>query len=319
MPEEPVTDWLTANADDVDLVHVHAGLVDLPAPAALVDGVRRLDKPLVVTVYDLPYPDHPHGADIAAALDVLVRAADEVTTLTVGSARQILARWGRTAHVLPHPHVVAEDALGSPRRPRRDLTVGLYAGDLSAGSPSALIDDLVHHLAGTGARLRVDVHASVMDPSDAAHAPTFADRLRDLVATGAVELRLVEPASTGAGIVAHLDSLDVCVVWDHRAHSAWVEACYDLGVRALVPTRGFQAAQRPCLAIPTYRPDGVRVALRAALTHELPPQAPATQRLDERRLVALAHRELYAAVLSSRHARTRVPAPYVPRGTLEER
>jgi hypothetical protein len=83
-------------------------------------------------------------------------------------------------------------------------------------------------------------------------------------------------------------------------HSGWLEACFDLGTAVVAPSCGFYAQQRPCL---TYRHDesgldGVSLADAVRRAHgSSPPRASVTDRWDERRALAAAHRSLYARLL----------------------
>ncbi|MDO8107021.1 glycosyltransferase [Isoptericola sp. b441] len=337
MPHEPVARWLIEHRNEYDVVHLHLGLAELCDAAALRAALDEAAAPLVLTVHDLPTAGHPDPARLAAQLAATVPAADELITLTVGAARQLLAEYGRTAHVLPHPHVVPEALLSAPRVAHGGFVLGLYVGSLAAGVPTALLDEAVRYATDhPGVRVQVHANPDVMEPAvlgqeamepaalgqDASgagvagvavarsgpSAESFADALRRRASRGEVDLRIHRP-STVAEEIAALSDLDALLVWDHRAHSTWVEACFDLGVEILVPDRGHQAEQRPCRRIGP-EPGALGSALQAAIEPRQAERATATARLDERRLVALAHRVLYEAVLGQgRHTATDAPAP----------
>lgn len=109
--------WVTANAAAFDVMHVHFGF-DAVSPGDLttwVGELRAAGKPLVLTVHDLRNPHHREPGLHDAQLSVLVTSADAILTLTDGAATQVRSRWGRSALVLPHPHVVEEPTLRRPR------------------------------------------------------------------------------------------------------------------------------------------------------------------------------------------------------------
>ncbi|WP_324792659.1 glycosyltransferase [Streptomyces cyaneofuscatus] len=109
--------WVDEHADAFDVFHLHFGF-DAQTPAALQEllaALRRNGKPLVYTVHDLVNPHHVDEGEHQAQLDVLIPGADRLITLTPGAAQEIAARWGRTATVLPHPHVVEPEGLVRPR------------------------------------------------------------------------------------------------------------------------------------------------------------------------------------------------------------
>src|SRR5690606_36415719 len=124
---------------EFDLFHLHFGF-DACTPRQLqelVDTLRERGKPFVYTVHDLRNPHHEERSLHDAQLDVLVPAATELITLTAGAAAETERRCGRTATVVPHPHVVdlrtmavAHDALA--RRPTDDARVGLHVKCLRA-------------------------------------------------------------------------------------------------------------------------------------------------------------------------------------------
>ena len=116
-------EWVRAHADEFDIMHIHFGFDHQPPDTLrqLVGALRRHRKPLVLTVHDLRNPHHGEPELHDAQLGVLVSAADAVITLTPGAAAEIRRRWGRTATVLPHPHVVEEPTLSRRRRRARPL------------------------------------------------------------------------------------------------------------------------------------------------------------------------------------------------------
>ena len=158
-------EWVRSH--DFDLLHVHFGF-DARRPrdlARLVAALRSRHKPLVFTVHDLRNPHHAIRDQHDAQLEVLVSAADALITLTSGAATEIRRRWGREAHVVPHPHVVElrrmEAAAASRARRRTDqFRVGLHVKSVRACmDPLAVLPVLVETVARlTNAVLQVDAH-----------------------------------------------------------------------------------------------------------------------------------------------------------------
>src|ERR1700712_5770482 len=138
----PDAAWLVENAAGVDVLHVHAGRVTLPAEplACWAETLRRLDIPLVVTVHQLRDPASPLSGAHEAALDVLLATAEVVFTLTPGAADEIADRYGRTAIVVAHPSVVAPHPEG-----------GAGPGPAGAGRP---LGRGIGRGPATGSRLR---------------------------------------------------------------------------------------------------------------------------------------------------------------------
>ena len=111
--------WVSENRDRFDVFHVHFGF-DAIGPdvlAAVMEELKEHRKPLLYTMHDLRNPHHPDPEAHSAQQDILVAAADELVTLTPGAAQTILRRWGRSSHVVPHPHVL------EPRLDREALAV----------------------------------------------------------------------------------------------------------------------------------------------------------------------------------------------------
>ncbi len=158
--------WVRAHADEFDVMHVHFGFDDQSPDALrqLTDALTEHRKPFVLTVHDLRNPHHGEPELHDAQLGVLVSAADAVITLTPGAAAEIRRRWGRDAHVLPHPHVVDEATLSRQRREHDGFVVGVHVKSLRANmDPLPVIEQIVGDLTGMpGASLRVDAHTDVM-------------------------------------------------------------------------------------------------------------------------------------------------------------
>lgn len=300
-------DWVHAHHDTFDLFHLHFGF-DAQSPrelADLVGALRRYGKPLVHTVHDLRNPHQPDPAPHDAALDVLVPAADRLITLTPGAAARIEQRWHRTATVLPHPHVVDPPDLARPRPDRDTFVVGVHAKSLR---PNMTLLPVVRALAACvaelpAARLRVNIHREVADPTAHAYSPDTLRELGDLHARGLLRLRTHDYFTDGQ-LWDYLSGLDLSVLpYAFGTHSGWLEACHDLGTTVAAPTCGYYAQQRPCLSYGNDDLTGLDAdSLRAAVTeaYERRPQWRATpaERAAERSSVAAAHAALYRELLS---------------------
>jgi glycosyltransferase involved in cell wall biosynthesis len=298
--------WIREHRDSFDVFHVHFGFdcktVDEIGDA--VTALRELGVPLVFTVHDLRNPHQVDSARHDARLDVLVEHAAALVTLTPGAAREIEARWGRRAKVLPHPHVVEPPTLLTPRPTHDRFVVGIHAKSVRANMDvtgvaevaGAAIADL------PGATLRIDVHDEVSDPSDHWYAPEVVARLREIARPEHV--RLVEhPYFDDDELWDYLVGLDVSVLpYRFGTHSGWLEACYDLGTVVVAPSCGFYTEQRPCLAYSHDEQgldaDDLTRAIRAAYDQRPNWRADPGARLHERRQLAAAHRVLYEEVLA---------------------
>lgn len=283
--------WIREHADSFDVLHVHFGYDDATPGSltALATAVHDAGKALVVTVHDLRNPHHPDPHAHAAALDVLVSAADAVLTLTPGAAAEIAARWGRRATVVPHPHVVPTARLGAPRPPHDGFVVGLHAKSVRANSdPVPVARALAAAVAALpGARLQIDAHDDDRGRAVAAALPDLDVR--------------VHPPFPDDDLWDYLTGLDLSVLpYRFGTHSGWLEACHDLGTAVLAPSCGYYAEQAPCL---TYGHDergldatSVTAAVRRAHTGRPAWRADPAQRAAQRRRIAAQHAEVYRSV-----------------------
>jgi beta-1,4-mannosyltransferase len=299
--------WITSHADEFAVLHLHFGF-DALSPDELreiVAALRAVDRPLVLTVHDLRNPHHTDRRLHDEQLDVLVPAADALVTLTAGAAREIQRRWGRSAAVVPHPHVV--DLATAERiraeRASRDapFRVGLHVKSLRAGMDvETILPGLLRAVRELpGAVLQVDGHRDVLEPGgdrfDAQLAGTLADLGDD------IDLRVHDFFSDDE-LWDYLGSLDVSVLpYRHGTHSGWLEACRDLGTSVVAPTCGYYADQAPVhsylLDGTTYDEESLVGAVRAA--HDRPARlADLAARGRQRDAVAAAHRDLYARLVN---------------------
>ena len=301
--------WAASAAFDV--FHIHFGF-DARTPEQLHELVRALrdrGAPLVMTVHDLRNPHHEERELHDAQLDVLVRAADAVVTLTSGAAAEIRRRWGRDAAVLPHPHVVELDRAAALRAARVGRTgpfrVGVHVKSLRASmDPLRVLPDLAEAVRRLpDAVLQVNVHDEVMDPSSDLHLPDLAAELGAWEGQDRVELVVHPYFADHDDFVDYLAGLDVSVLpYRFGTHSGWLEACLDVGTRVVAPTCGYYADQAPVLS---YRHDergydgaSLRDAVVAAGRgegHAMVPSLDARRR--QRREVAAAHERLYRGLL----------------------
>ncbi|MBC7725942.1 MAG: hypothetical protein H7146_14565 [Burkholderiaceae bacterium] len=237
--------WITAHADEFDLMHLHFGTesFDETHLTQTVTALRGSRRPLVYTVHDLSHPQLGDQLAHERQLDILVRAANSLVTLTRGAAAAIRERWGREAAVIAHPNVFPLGAPFPATPARREITVGVHLRDLR---PNIDAEALTAELADAAAELRaggipvtvrIDVHERVRDAG-------ALERLRGLCeGRDGVDLR-VRPRPDDDLLATELAGLDACVLpYRHGSHSGWLELCWDLGVPVLAPDLGFFADQ----------------------------------------------------------------------------
>jgi len=237
-------------------------------------------------------------------LDVLVPAADAIITLTPGAAAEIEGRWGRTAHVVPHPHVVDLPTISRALTVRpiwrhRPFRVGLHLKSLRANmDPMRLLPTLVETVAQLDdAVLQVNCHRDILDADGARRDRELSDWLRGEAAAKRLELQ-VHDYYSDEDLWSYLASLDLSVLpYTFGTHSGWLEACRDLQTTVLAPTCGYYADQGPVLSYTNDGDDFDADSLRDAVVraHTERPRWGATldERTDQRRKVARVHEELY--------------------------
>jgi glycosyltransferase involved in cell wall biosynthesis len=245
-------EWIRANADAADVLHIHFGTESFTAAhlAECLAAARAIGWPVVFTVHDLEHPQLTEQNDYQAQLDVLVPGADALLTLTDGAAREIQRRWGRTAIVVPHPAVldeaVAHDAVldGAVRDGAASpIRIGMHLKDLRSNvdavgmvtALSAAVDRLSAH--GWDVTAEVRMHHRVRNEATR-------DAVRAIVRDH-THIELIEhDRLDDAGLASAIAGLDVCVLpYQHGTHSGWLEMCWDLGVGVAAPTVGFYAEQ----------------------------------------------------------------------------
>ncbi len=300
-----------AAAAEFDIFHLHFGF-DATTPEqldVLTRTLRQRGKPLVFTAHDLRNPHHSERALHDEQLDVLVPAADGLITLTAGAASEISERWGRTATVVPHPHVVdlrTVSALRAQRSsvPQDTFRVGLHVKSLRASmDPKRLMSTLVATVRDLdGAVLQVNGHNDVLKPGGARYDAELATLLDTEHRLGALELH-VHDYLTDLELWTYLASLDVSVLpYRFGTHSGWLEACRDLQTTVVAPTCGHFADQGPVLSYVHDESQFDAESLRAAVTRAYVerPQlgADVGDRRRQRREIDESHDNLYRSLLA---------------------
>ena len=316
-------EWVRSS-DTFDIFHLQFGF-DARTPeelTALVTALRERGTPFVYTVHDLRNPHHLESALHNAALDVLIPAADALITLTPGAAEEIQRRWGRTARIIPHPHVVdfetmeaVQRARFSPEtRPTGEFRVGVHVKSLRASmNPVPVITTLIETVRDLpGAVLQINGHTDVLDPAGARYSDELAELLIVAEAAGDLDLR-IHDFLPDDGLWAYLASLDVSVLpYRFGTHSGWLEACRDLGTTVVAPSCGYYRDQGPVLEY-GHTEEGMDAAsLRAAIEtayrqrvgggrttpFATTPFATVAERRLQRDDVAAAHLEVYTELLA---------------------
>lgn len=239
--------WLSENAAEYDLLHVHFGLESFTTDEvrAGLDAAREAGRPVVFTVHDLDNPQIVDQQPYRALLDVIVPAADRLITLTPSAASEIERRWRRSSVVLAHPTLLEQTA---ERRPVADVDtvrVGIHLRDLrpnidAEGAVRAAVQ-AVQLLDAEGQAVEIEIlmNDRVRDDRAAHRVMAAAD------GHAAVRVRRT-PYLSDAQIAEWLGGLDLFVLpYLHGTHSGWVELCYDLGVRVAGTDVGHIRSQHP--------------------------------------------------------------------------
>lgn len=300
--------WIARNHDEFDIFHIHFGF-DAISPATMADVVHELavhHKPLVYTLHDLRNPHHPTARAHDEVLDVLVPAADAVVTLTPGAAAEIEKRWGRTATVLPHPHVVPRERFDriAPRA-HDEFVVGVHAKSVRANmDPLPVIRALLHTAEFTEDMVvQVNVHDEIFDPGNHWYNPDFGASVIGLRDHARARVH-VHPYFSDAELWDYLDSLSASVLpYRFGTHSGWLEACHDLGVPVIAPTCGFYDQQHFSTGKPACRvydldeqsfdPASLATAVKDLRSSPSAPRASWVARAEQRGELDRAHTDLY--------------------------
>jgi len=301
--------WIDTHADTFDVFHIHFGF-DAQEPAALQEAVtalRRHGKPLIYTVHDLRNPHHESPAAHNAHLDVLIPAADALITLTKGAAAEIERRWGRTAEVIPHPHVVELDTMAEyAARPRQDgkpYRVGVHVKSLRASmEPLPVIQTLLEVAREDGSMvIQVNGHCDVLLPNGARYDAELAQFLEHESGTGELEVHIHDFLPDDQ-LWEYLAGLDLSVLpYRFGTHSGWLEACRDLGTAVAAPDCGFYSDQGPVFGY-SHGESGLDAAslkatVRAARSAGPPAPLGTEDRARQRNAVAAAHADIYSRLL----------------------
>ncbi len=295
----PDPQWVEVHAHEFDVAHLHLGLGAMSSVSLfhLMVRLRACGKPVVLTVHNLEHPclEQPVLDEL---LRVAVPTADEIVTFTVGAAREILRRWGRVAHIIPHPPVILGDRPAAARAPHRRFVVGIALTPRCGIAESwETVEDAARALRGmTSTALQVEIDPIFVTPGSPSYCPALVERARDLVARGALTLGVHEPLGVPE-LASYLRGLDAFVLPQRRGtHSSWVEACHDVGTTVVVPDRGFYAEQRRCRVYALGDADGLATALRVARHSRTSRTVSPGDLAAEQRFIARAHRELYLAL-----------------------
>lgn len=308
--------WVSEHHAEFDVFHIHFGF-DAVGAEQLQDVVAELDryrKPLVYTVHDLRNPHHPEPGEHHKQLDVLIPSAHELITLTPGAAAYVHEHWGRRPAVLPHPHVVEKDVVdrlrGGGSDPDGPFVVGVHAKSLRANMDLFPVLDTLSETVRSlpGAVLRINVHDEVFDPDDRYwYNPEAGARILRYGDDDHVDVR-VHPYFSDDELWTYLSELSVSVLpYRFGTHSGWLEACFDLGTAVVAPSCGFYGEQRRCGVYTfdetTFDPSSLDRCIRDLYRSRDFPRADWTERMNERREVAGAHREIYLRAMNGIDAR----------------
>lgn len=295
--------WLSENADEYDLLHVHFGLESFTPDElrAGLDAARLAGRPVVFTVHDLDNPQIVDQEPYRELLDVIVPAADHLITLTPSAAAEIERRWRRASTVLAHPTLLEQTAADSRVSGAGTVRVGIALRDLrpnidaegavrAAARAAGLLE-----AAGQAVEIEVLMNDRVRDDRAAERVIDAAD------GHAAVRMRRT-PYLSDAEIEEWLGGLDLFVLpYRHGTHSGWVELCYDLGVPVAGTDVGHIRSQHPSDFRVIDLDDPRTLAAAVTWVHPASSSSRAThlanrraERQQQRRAIREAHARLYS-------------------------
>lgn len=288
-------------AGGIDVLHLHFGYDHLSV-AAMDDWlavVRERRVPLVVTVHDLRNPHHVTGDRHNAHLDLLMRHADEVLTLTDGAAAEIERRFRRRATVVAHPSLLAGTSIvDAPSTEPGLVVVHLKSLRINVIDPGRVVAAVVRGAVTAGGRVRVDAHGDVLHRAEL-------DAVRHCAARDEIELAVHE-RFTDEELIDYLASAHVCVLpYRFGTHSGWLELCRDLGTRVVAPSCGYfgghdgqwsDVAVFDCDESSGLGEQSLATAVAASLVAPPLPPADGKQRAAQLRRTRAAHADVYARV-----------------------
>lgn len=301
-------EWPLDNAQDFDVFHVHFNLdgVSLQDLGSFVRVLRRLGKPLVFTAHDLVNVRTLDQELHWAQLEILVAEADELVTLTDTAARRIEDTFGRTAIVVPHPHVVPLGVISraSERLYASQLStfrVGLHLKSLRPGiAASTVLAYLLRLLPDCPwLELLVDVHTDAL-----INLPEAEAALPDLLEDASERPRCSvyqHPRYTDNELWRYLMSIDLSILpYRLGTHSGWAEACLDVGTHVAAPIHTCITSQHPSIIGYDITDLGsLRLALEAAVRIESFRPWTAVSRLRQRVTISETHLALYRRLLET--------------------
>ncbi|WP_308012993.1 glycosyltransferase [Microbacterium tenebrionis] len=297
--------WLSENAAEYDLLHVHFGLESFTPDElrAGLDAARLAGRPVVFTVHDLDNPQIVDQEPYRELLNVIVPAADHLITLTPSAAAEIERRWRRASTVLAHPTLLEQTAADSRVSRAGTVRVGIALRDLrpnidaegavrAAARAAGLLE-----AAGQAVEIEVLMNDRVRDDRAAERVIDAAD------GHAAVRMRRT-PYLSDAEIEEWLRGLDLFVLpYRHGTHSGWVELCYDLGVPVAGTDVGHIRSQHPSEFCVIDLDDPRTLAAAVTWVHRSPasssPRAThlanrRAERQQQRRAIRAAHARLYS-------------------------
>ncbi|GAA1820648.1 hypothetical protein GCM10009713_33110 [Brevibacterium celere] len=313
--------WASGQFDTFDIVHVHFGF-ELAPHAVLrrfVDDLRYREVPLLVTVHDLDNPQLPLADQTGfhQRLELLVRSAARIITLTPGAQAEIADRWQLDAEVIAHPPLgsglpAGGDGVGAVQTDRQlsasaRFAVGVLVKDARPSVDLDAIAALARALHDDDA-LREASSLTVLKRPVVRHGrEADVARLEAVLAATGMPAPVIAERMSDSELEQWLADLDCLVLpYSHGTHSGLLELANDVGTRVLHSPIGHLSEQRPGqnLSVDFHDRSALTRALRrAAARPPLRPVAAAEHRAALAR-VRSAHTEIYRALAAASTVRS---------------
>ena len=301
--------WIRRHSDLFDVLHINFGFEFYPTTqlTALCDVLAECQKGLVYTAHDLRNPNHVDRSKQDEALDVWMSFADEIVTLTPSAADDIRAKWGRAAHVIPHPHVIEIDHMrrlqGARVRHWDGFRIGIHFKSLRpnmVGEP--MLRTALEAAQEDGFRLLVHIHHDVLDPASEHHDAELTNLILDSARTSTSVMDLhIHSYFADDELWNFMLSVDaVLLPYAFGTHSGFLEACRDLGTTVIAPSCGAyadQGAQHEFLSDELSGLDvsSLKAAMVAARRAGRYPALDPTDRATQQHEIGQAYYEIYRA------------------------